>query len=426
MTGIMQVKLSNFALGGGNFIALLGGSGNDSGFGVALDSTGNVYICGYSAPSSSVIQLAKYNSTGTVQWQVNLSGTGSLNSRSIKVDASGNVYVAGYWSNAGVYYFIILKYNSSGTLQWQNAYGTSSVTAGMAIAIDSAGNVIVSGYASASELNVVKYNSTGAEVWKRRMISGTSQGLGVAVDSSNNVYVCGTLTMTVAQSYLVKYDSSGTLQWQVTLYDTVMGGLTNSAYAVTVDSGNNIYICGVNEANGAARDIQLSKYNSSGTLQWQKSLSSSVNDVANAVTTDSANNVYVCGYSSYSGTTDVQIAKYNSSGAIQWQRKLGGTGGELGYSITVDSANIYLCGYSDGIGAVSYILTANLPSDGTKTGIYSVGGYSMTYAASSLTDLTSTLTATAGTLGDVVSTLTTSTTTFTAATSTLTSTVTNL
>jgi uncharacterized delta-60 repeat protein len=420
MTGIMQVRLSNFALGGGNFIALLGGAGSEQGNSVSLDSTGNIYVCG---GAGTVIQLAKYNSLGVIQWQVSLSSSGAKTGKSIKVDASGNVYVAGYWYDGSAWYFTIAKYNSSGTLQWQNKYGYSLVTIGTSVTVDSAGNIIVCGYAN-SRLEVVKYDSTGAEVWKRKMLAGTSQGLGVAVDSSDNVYVCGTLTLSVAQSYLVKYNSSGTLQWQVSLYDS-SGGLTNSAYAVTVDSGNNIYIVGVNEANGAARDFQLSKYNSSGTLQWQKSLSSSVNEVANAVTTDSANNVYVCGYSLASGTFDVQIAKYNSSGTIQWQKSLGGTGVELGYGITVDSANIYICGYSDGL-STDDILIANLPSDGTKTGTYSVGGYSMTYAASSLTDLTSTLTATTGPLADDASTLTTSATTFTAATSTLTSTVTNL
>jgi uncharacterized delta-60 repeat protein len=430
MTGIMQVKLSNFALGGGNFIALLGGAGSDVGQSIVLDSSGNIYVCGYQTPADQYLQLAKYNAGGTIQWQVSLNTISgeNLSGLSLKLDSSNNIYVAGNYSATGpISYMAIVKYNSSGTLQWQNKYGTSVIVRGNYIALDSSSNVYLCGTTGTNnQLAVVKYNSSGTEVWKQEITaaSGATQGLGIALDSSNNVYIGGYISpSTQVQMYLIKLNSAGTLQWQVILYDFATSTNAN-INAVTVDSANNIYVCGVSAANGAGNDMQLAKYNSSGTLQWQKSLGAASTDSGAALVTDASNNVYVCGRTVIS-TNEVLIAKYNSSGTIQWQRSLGGSGLELGLGITVDTTNVYICGRSDGLGTTDFLI-ANLPSDGTKTGTYSVGGYSMTYAASSLTDTTSTLTATTGSATLTTSTMSTSATTFTSATSTLTSTVTNL
>jgi hypothetical protein len=146
-----------------------------------------------------------------------------------------------------------------------------------------------------------------------------------------------------------------------------------------------------------------------------------------SIATDSSGNAYICGVN-VTGTYSFQIAKYDTSGTIQWQRTLGGSGNDTGNGIFVDSSgNVYVTGYTNGAGAGGYdVLIAKLPGDGSKTGTYTVGGASITYAASSLTSATSTLTAATSTLTDAASTLTSSTTTLTSATSTLTSSVTTI
>jgi hypothetical protein len=72
-----------------------------------VDSSGNVYVAGYSyvtwgspvrayTTSSSDAFAAKLDSSGALQWNAFLGGTGSDSGVSIAVDSSGNVYVAGY------------------------------------------------------------------------------------------------------------------------------------------------------------------------------------------------------------------------------------------------------------------------------------------------------------------------------------------
>jgi hypothetical protein len=298
-----------------------------------------VYICGDT--QSNQIQIAKYNTSGTLQWKNALvNGYVYARGRGVAVDSSGNVYVCGFFNylGGGTNQLAVAKYNTSGTLQWNYYIDDSGAGGGYGIAVDSSANVYVCGY-SADSLYTAKFNTSGTLQWQKRLGSGAAGNNGVAVDSSGNVYVCG------------------------------------DAYP----SGDNLYI---------------SKYNTSGTLQWQRSLSASSHGFAVAV--DSSANVYVCGYltQSPSYVQGLLIAKYNTSGTIQWQRRLDGASSMAGYGIAVDSsANVYIAGIlQDNITYGGQAFFAKLPSDGSLTGTYTVGLFSITYAASTLTESAGVLT----------------------------------
>jgi hypothetical protein len=151
--------------------------------------------------------VVKYNSSGTKQWTKQLGSSSSDVAYGVAVDSSGNVYAAGSTqgaldgSNAGVNDLFVVKYNSSGTKQWTKQLGTSGEDFAYGVAVDSSGNVYVTGYtegaldgsnAGGRDLFVVKYNSSGTKQWTKQL--GTSSGdaaFGVAVDSSGNVYAAG-------------------------------------------------------------------------------------------------------------------------------------------------------------------------------------------------------------------------------------------
>jgi uncharacterized delta-60 repeat protein len=391
-------------------------------YGIAVDSNKNIYAVGETNATDTNynILLTKYSSKGFIQWQRTLGGASYDYGWKIVVDSNNDVYVTGSTRSqgAGSDDIVIAKYNSSGTIQWQRTLGGASSDGGYGIAIDSGDNVYVTGYTSSEgagsdDIVIAKYNSSGTIQWQRTLGGASSDvGYGIAIDSGDNVYVTGSTNSQGAGSddiVIAKYNSSGTIQWQRTLG----GASSDVGYGIAIDSGDNVYVTGYTNSEGAGNfDFIIVKYNSSGTIQWQRTLGGANNDYGYGIAIDSGDNVYVTGStrSQGAGNDDIVIAKYNSSGTIQWQRTLGGASTDVGFGIAIDSGdNVYVTGYT-----ISQGFTIKLPSDGTGTGTYEEAGF--VYQVSTLTSSTSTLT-------DSTSTLTDSTSTLTSTTSTLTSSV---
>ena len=437
MSGALQAVFQNFrSFGAPYFFGVLGGSTPNVAKSVAVDSNFNVYLFGGSHPpsgeSSENFQLAKYDTSGVIQWQKTLSGTASSDrGNDLALDSSGNIYVVGSSDDGPSRNFQIAKYNSSGAVQWQRRFGSeSSNDVGFGIALDSNNDVYVTGvqtYGGGGELcpQIVKYNSSGTIQWQRRLKPATGDDFYYGVAAGSSIYACGYSQAAGNNNLLlVKYDTSGTLQWQKRL-----GGTSAEfGFGVAIDSSGNVFVSGQTNVSGNY-DMLIAKYDSSGAVLWQRKLGGSGVDStygSHSIALDSSDNAYVCWEYRDPTPNDsyLQIAKYNSSGTIQWQRSLGGA--SYGWGVAVDSkGDFYISGYRD-VSPEKKFLFAKLPSDGSLTGTYSVGGTNITYAASSLTDSATTLTEATATLTAATTTLTDAATTLTEATSTLTSAVTTI
>jgi uncharacterized delta-60 repeat protein len=424
--GAMTVRglgLFSATTGPSYWIGRLLGSSSVGSRAVAIDPAGSVYLCGGSVIGGTVeIQLAKYSSSGTLAWQRNLGTAGADESGSgVAVDSSGNAYITG--AAGGV--FQIAKYTTDGTLSWQRSL-SGETGSGLDATVDSSGNVYVSGYSSSGGvgyLQLAKYDTSGTLAWKQRLNGGSDAASnGVAVDSSGNVFVCGyTLPGPNYEFQIAKYSSAGVLSWQRSLGAS---GIEDFGQAVALDASGDVYILGSSNAGGSY-NLLLAKYNSAGAFQWQRKLGDAGIEFGNSVAVDGSTpaNVYVCGQTNTSGTNDFLIAKYSAAGVIAWQRRLGSTASDAAFGIKVDSSdNIYVCGVTDN----ADFLFAKLPGDGSLTGTYTVGGNSYTYAATTLTEDFASLTDAQSFLASSTSTLTDGATSLTSATSTLTSYVTTI
>ena len=317
------------------WIATLGGANNDYGNGIAVDGSGNVYIAGYTQSSgagSYDVLIAKYNTSGTIQWQRTLGGGNADYGEGIAVDGSGNVYISGTTQKNSGYpgddAVLIAKYDTSGAIQWQRTLSGNANDYGRGIAVDGSGNVYITGYTYSSggsaAVLIAKYNTSGTFQWQRTLGGVTSDvGYDIAVDGSGNVYISGATYISGAGSYdvlIAKYDTSGTIQWQRTLG----GANDDSGQDIAVDGSGNVYITGFSGAGSG--NVLIAKYDTSGTIQWQRTLGGGNADYGEGIAVDGSGNVYITGYteSSGAGSADVLIAKYNTSGTIQWQRTLGG------------------------------------------------------------------------------------------------------
>ena len=111
----------------------LGTSNNEGGTGVTADSSDNIYVVGEilgggldgnTSSGGTDIILLKYNSSGTKQWTKQLGTSYSDSGRGVIVDSSDNIYVTGYTgggldgnTNSGGLDIFLIKFNSDGVLQ---------------------------------------------------------------------------------------------------------------------------------------------------------------------------------------------------------------------------------------------------------------------------------------------------------------------
>ena len=185
-------------------------------------------------------------------------------------------------------------------------------------------------------------------------------GFSVAVAPDGSVYVCGkteSAGVRVDDLLLVKFSSSGTVQWQKTLG----GSYDDRGDSVAVAPDGSVYICGSTQSSSFITDLLLVKFSSSGTVQWQKTLGGSKTDEGQSVAVAPDGSVYVCGStaSAGAGIYDLLLTKFSSSGTVQWQKTLGGSEYDEGQSVAVaPDGSVYVYGYteSDGAGSTDLLL----------------------------------------------------------------------
>jgi len=236
------------------------GSGLDCGSSVSMDGSGNAYVTGYTysfGAGLSDVLLLKYDASGELLWQKTWGGSGHDYGQAVAVDSSGNAYVTGYSSSFGADHaqIVLVKYSSGGNLLWQKAWGGSGdeVVYGdvaYGVAVDDSGNVYVTGYtdsfgAGSVDVVLIKFAASGGAMLWQKTWGGTDfdAGRAVAVDESGNVYVTGYTQSFGAGIFdvaLLKYSSTGD-----TLCQKTWGGTSSDlGQGVAADGSGKVYLCG--------------------------------------------------------------------------------------------------------------------------------------------------------------------------------------
>ena len=409
MSFVLLGILNAQAAGGALFrywIGVYGDSGRQKGRGVVVDSSDNILAVGYGEPSGGStddLSLIKLDTNGQLVYAKELADSTQNRAGGAAIDDSDNLFLAAYVQDPSKSYeWLLVKYNSAGTVQWQRSLGNNTANVSYGVSTSpTGGDAYLLGRENTGKFVTIKYNASGTIQWQREFDNNT-YGLdprGITTASNGDVYCVGATTInqssTGGDSFIAKYNSSGTVQWQKVLK-------TNGQdifESVITDSNNEPVAVGWQSGEGAGSDDAfIAKYNTSGTLQWQRRIGGSSSDKFIAVTADSSNNYYAVG-TSLSTTVDARdilIVKYNSSGTIQWQRKLGLSEYLDDFpKVSIDSLGDLVILFESqelGFGGQDYFV-AKLPSDGSLTGTYTLDGVDFYYSSSSLTSATSSLTA---------------------------------
>jgi hypothetical protein len=287
----------------------LGGSGDDIAFGIAIDSSGNAYVTGWTnsgdydvTPGAfqtkyevqSDVFVTKLNASGSgLVYSTYLGGSGDDIGIGIAIDSIGNAYVTGFANSTdydvtpgafqttfggGKYDAFVTKLNASGSdLVYSTYLGGSGEDGGNDIAVDESGNAYVTGYTYSTDFDVTpgafqttfgggkydafvtKLNATGRGLAYSTYIGGNDrdEGRGIAIDSCGNAYVTGLTNSTnytvIPRTFQIKF-GGGDYDAFVTKLNASGSGLAFYTYiggsgddrgqGIAIDVSGNTYVTG--------------------------------------------------------------------------------------------------------------------------------------------------------------------------------------
>lgn len=346
----------------------LAGSVQDAAAAIAVDSTGDVYVTGFSSSPNFPITagafktsisegawdtfVCKLNSTGSALiYSTYLGGSEGFG---IAVDAARNAYVTGgtgisnFPTTAGALQAahgggedaFVAKLNSSGSALVYSTYlGGSGDESASDIVVDTSGNAYVTGYthsanfpttpsvlqphlAGNADAFVSKLNATGTALAYSTYLGGfdNDSGGGIAINASGNAYIAGgtrstnfpvtpgslqTALIGNENAFVTELNSAGS----ALVYSTYLGAGEDSGGRIVVDTLGSAYVVG---ATGRS-DFPVT----SGAFQTV-----------------------------YRGSADVFVAKLNPAGsALVYSTYVGGRENDGADGIALDAAgNAYITG----------------------------------------------------------------------------------
>ncbi len=299
------------------YLTYLGGTGDDFGQGIAVDSAGNALVAGFTASpnfpvTAGALQrsfaggasdafVTRVNPAGTAfSYSTYLGGSSDDYAARVRVDAAGAAFVTGYTNS--------LNFPTRGAFQVTPGGGACGPSSASTTCFDAF---------------VTKLNAEGSALLYSTYLGGRGgdYGYGLAIDDTGSAYITGLTTSTdfpvsagafettgggtSVDAFVTKLDPTGSRA----LYSTYLGGLgTEAGLDIAVDTSGNAYITGyayggglpvadpVQAANAGFYDAFVAELNAAGTaLSFSSYFGGSGNEKAQAVAVDSAGNIYLAG-----------------------------------------------------------------------------------------------------------------------------------
>lgn len=408
------------AFGGGaevttNFNA--GGSSDDKGQAIAVQSDGKVLVAGTVERSAgnSDFGIVRYKADGTIDTSFgtngkvvipfNLSGRQTDRATGIAVQADGKIVVVGFASatSSDNHDFAVVRLNSNGTLDTTfSGDGKQTVSFGadayaLGVVIQPNGKIVIAGTTQVGsshnyDMAVARLNSNGtldttfsgdgrATVAFDRGGDREDRCRAVALQSDGKIVLAGSAEMNSTHNFdfaVVRLNTDGTLDrsfdndGKQTVAFNRGGNNFDQANAVAIASGK-IVLAGYATANsGGDTDFAVARLNANGSLDasfdtdGKQTIAfnrgSDKADVANAVAVQSDGRIVLAGAAKTVGAeSDYAIVRLRSNGSLDTsfdgdgKRTSGLPGDDVAMAVTIlPNGRIIGAGYSNGPGSYDF------------------------------------------------------------------------
>jgi len=374
----------------GGYVLWDGGSGDDLGRDIALQSDGKIVVTGYRTNGSDDdLFVIRYNADGSLDTGFGTNGLynydgGNGNDRgfAISIQTDGNILAAGTSQNGSNYDMVVLRLTSDGALD--TAFGTQGVVVydsglgddqAIDMVIQPDGDRVVAGQVSNgsdAEVAVWRLDDDGIldtsfgtnGIVRYNPGSGYDAGLRVALQADGKIVVTGSgFNSSDYDIILMRFEPDGTLDTSfgsngIRAYD---GGDYDRGYGLALQSDGKILVSGVrstDSGSGVDYDIPLIRYNTDGSLDTafgQNGLALFSNDVREQsydVVVQADGKILVVGHSGDSDWALV-VLRFNADGSADTGFGTNGAflydkvGTDWGYGIAIDaSGRIVVTGQS--------------------------------------------------------------------------------
>ncbi len=316
-----------------------GGAVSDYGFTIRQTNNGGYIVGGTGRnPNDSMetgnhgdgdFWILKLDGTGNIEWQKSYGGSNYDAAYSIQQTSDNGFIITGYSAstdgdvtgNHGGGDCWVIKTDGLGNIEWQRSLGGTAEDWGASVF------QMADGY----------------------MIGGGTNSTDGDVTGNHGDY----------DYWVIKLDLNGNLQWQkalggsvwdnlITFIPTSDGGSLAAGYVYSND-GN---ITGFHQSDSS--DTWLVKLDAAGNIQWQKCYGGTADDWANSIQETADHGFIVAGvtnsyngdllnYPTHSGSSDAWIMQVDNLGNIVWQRVMGGSGDD-GASYILQDADAFVAG----------------------------------------------------------------------------------
>ncbi len=319
------VKLSNS--GALQWTKTMGWAGNDFALTMVQTSDNGYALAGYTVPYGSIyydMLIIKLDIAGSVQWCRVINSTNYEYVTSVKQTADGGYILIGISATGGIFTdeFFLVKLNSAGTYQWSKTYGGPGDDIATSVIQTQDGGYALAGLSNSfgpyNVFTIIKTDSLGNIQWNRLIeASGTGSHIYSIIQISDGSFVLAGEFSSIGVSpydmYIVKLNSSGSIQWT----RTVGGTDYDKANSVVQSTDGGFILAGYTNSFGAGNnDFYIVKLNSNGVLQWSKTVGGTDDDQAQSIIKTTDGGFVAAGYTESfgAGAKDIFIVKLDAGG----------------------------------------------------------------------------------------------------------------